>query len=590
MTNQQDIEPPLLHFDFYDHQGVHQPVCFTNPVQVVAATRVDEVQQVLHLVQRAVDRGCYAAGFVSYEAAPAFDPAFVVQSNNRLPLAWFGLFEAPTPLFPPTKGAFHLSDWTPDVRESEFADRIAAIRSAIERGDTYQVNYTLRLHAQCKGDDWALYQHLYRAQQANYCAYLNLGRYRILSVSPELFFRWDGQQLMTRPMKGTMPRGRWPDEDRVYAAQLAVSEKDRAENLMIVDLLRNDIGRVAAIGSVQVPELFTVERYPTVWQMTSTITAESYPDTTLNDIMTALFPCGSITGAPKISTMQYIATLENSPRDVYCGAIGYIAPGNQTVFNVAIRTMLLDTQTNWAVYGVGSGITWDSTATGEYAEVQTKAALLTEPQPVFELLETLLLDHGTYTLLDRHLQRLSDSSAYFGIPLVLDTIHGSLMRYAQRYQNEMRRVRLLVARDGTPRIESTPYQPLPDTPQPVALAYTPISSKDRFLYHKTTHRAVYDTHRSAHTDVFDVLLWNQADELTEFTIGNLVLELDDRRWTPPQHCGLLAGVLRGELIAQGAIHERVLTRADLAQATRIWLINSVRGWVRVYFMNLMKNG
>lgn len=590
MTNQQDIEPPLLHFDFYDHQGVHQPVCFTNPVQVVAATRVDEVQQVLRLVQRAVDQGFYAAGFVSYEAAPAFDPAFMVQNNNRLPLAWFGLFEAPTSPPTPSNSAFHLSDWTPDVSESEFAGRIATIRSAIERGDTYQVNYTLRLHAQCKGDDWALYQHLYRAQQANYCAYLNLGRYRILSVSPELFFRWDGQQLMTRPMKGTMPRGRWPDEDRVYAAQLAVSEKDRAENLMIVDLLRNDTGRVAAIGSVQVPDLFTVERYPTVWQMTSTITAETHPGTTLNDIMTALFPCGSITGAPKISTMQYIAELENSPRDVYCGAIGYLAPGNQAVFNVAIRTVLLDTQMNRAVYGVGSGITWDSTATGEYAEVQTKAALLTEPQPVFELLETLLLDHGTYALLERHLQRLSGSSAYFGIPLTLDMIREALIQHAQRYRNEMWRVRLLVARDGRPHIESTPYQPLPDTPQPVALAHTPVSNKDRFLYHKTTHRTVYETHRSAHADMFDVLLWNEAGELTEFMIGNLVIELDNQRWTPPRHCGLLAGVMRAELLAQGAIHERVLTRTDLAQATRIWLINSVRGWVSVYFTNSMKSG
>ncbi|MEM8531727.1 MAG: aminodeoxychorismate synthase component I [Chloroflexota bacterium] len=590
MTHHQAIEAPLLHFDFYDHQGVHQPVCFTNPVQVIAATEIEEVQSVLRLVQRAVDKGFYAAGFVSYEAAPAFDSAFVVRTGNQLPLAWFGLFEAPTPLLQPTNDAFHLSNWTPDVRESEFADRIAAIRSAIERGDTYQVNYTLRLHAQFEGDDWALYQHLYRAQQAHYCAYLNLGRYRILSVSPELFFRWDGAQLMTRPMKGTMPRGRWLEEDKVYAAQLAASEKDRAENLMIVDLLRNDIGRVAAIGSVQVPELFTVERYPTVWQMTSTITAETHPDTTLNDIMTALFPCGSITGAPKISTMQYIAELENSPRDVYCGAIGYMAPGNQAVFNVAIRTVLLDTQTNQAVYGVGSGITWDSTATGEYAEVQTKAALLTEPQPMFELLETLLLDHGNYTLLDRHLQRLSDSAEYFGIPLTPDTVRKSLVEYAQKYQNEMRRVRLLMARDGTPRLESTPYQPLPDTPQPVALAHTLVSSKDRFLYHKTTHRVAYEIHRSAHTDVFDVLLWNEAGELTEFTIGNVVLELDDCRWTPPQHCGLLAGVMRGELLAQGVIYERVLTQADLAQAKRIWLINSVRGWVPVYFINLMKNG
>ncbi|MBC8077362.1 MAG: bifunctional anthranilate synthase component I family protein/class IV aminotransferase, partial [Chloroflexales bacterium] len=431
------------------------------------------------------------------------------------------------------------------------------------------------------GDALALYRQLSTAQPADYRAYLDNGDYRILSLSPELFFGWDGDQIMTRPMKGTARRGRWLAEDEARAAALLASEKERAENLMIVDLLRNDIGRVAEIGSVRVPQLFAAERYPTVWQLTSTVSARTRPATTLEDVFAALFPCGSVTGAPKVSTMRLIAALEDTPRGVYCGAIGLIEPGGAATFNVAIRTVQLDAATGAANYGVGGGITWDSTAAGEYAEVRAKAALLGTRWPTFALLETLRLEGGRYTLLDRHLARLADSARYFDFQFDIKDARAALDVHAGEHAHEVRRVRLLLAQGGAVRVESAPLQPLPPEPLPVALTHTPVSSDDRFLFHKTTQRATYDALRANAPDAFDVLLWNERGELTEFTIGNLVLELEGRRYTPPLSSGLLAGTMRAELLETGQIAERVLLREDLARATGVWLVNSVRGWMRV---------
>lgn len=385
-------EFPLLLFDFADAQGRPQRLCFREPVQVIAAHTSAEVRPALDVVAAAARAGRYAAGFVAYEAAPAFEPAFRVHPpTNDLPLLWFGIFDAPQPAPAFAPGPFALSEWQPTVSRPAYAAAIGAVREAIARGDTYQANYTMRLRAQFSGDDLAFYEQLRAAQAASYSAYLNLGRYRILSASPELFFHWDGAQLTSRPMKGTAPRGRWPAEDEELAAWLAASEKNRAENLMIVDLLRNDIGRVAQVGSVAVPALFAIERYRTVHQMTSTITAQTRPGTDLAGLFGALFPCGSITGAPKIETMKLLAELEDTPRGVYCGAIGLVAPGGSATFNVAIRTVTLDMESGAAEYGVGGGITWDSTAADEYAEALLKAAPLRERWPAFALLETLRL-------------------------------------------------------------------------------------------------------------------------------------------------------------------------------------------------------
>jgi para-aminobenzoate synthetase/4-amino-4-deoxychorismate lyase len=458
------------------------------------------------------------------------------------------------------------------------------VHEAIARGDTYQVNYTFKLRARFEGDDFAFYERLLAAQRTRYGIYLDTGRFRVLSASPELFFRRRGRRIVARPMKGTSARGRWHEEDDTHAARLASSAKERAENLMIVDLLRNDIGRIAEFGTVFVPELFRVERYPTVLQMTSTVEGTLGVGTTLEDIFAALFPCGSVTGTPKVSTMKLIAALEDSPRGVYCGACGFVAPGGDAAFNVAIRTVVIDAQSGAAEYGVGGGVTWDSTAQGEYAEALAKASLLAEEPDAFELLETMLLAGGKYGLLEEHLARIAESASYFDFTLSTVRVREALAEHARHYPTGTRRARLLVSADGRVRVESEELSLKPEAEvRPVALAKTPVSRDERFLYHKTTRRRVYEERRAEHPQAFDVLLWNEEGELTEFTNGNVVLELSGGRWTPPRECGLLAGTFRAGLIRRGEVAECVLTRDDLARASRCWLVNSVRGWVEVSF-------
>ena len=597
---------PWLRFDFHpdvsdaDARSVNMssgPLVFTRPSQIIVARRVDEVLPALCRVQEAVGMGNYAAGYVGYEAAPAFDPAMLVQSatlTSDFPLLWFGIFAHPhsePERFPLPGAALEpepLSEWTPSATRTQYDHNIDAIREAIARGETYQVNYTLRLRMRDIGNHYGWYARLLRAQQARYGAYLDTGRYRILSASPELFFHRQGTRIVTRPMKGTMARGRWLEEDEERARELAHSAKNRAENIMIVDLLRNDLGRIASPGSVQVSELFALERYPTVWQMTSTVEAAIPATTTISEIFGALFPCGSVTGAPKIQTMRHIAALEDSPRQVYCGAIGLIAPDGTATFNVAIRTLLADTQTQTAEYGVGGGITWDSTAGDEYAELLAKAAVLQADMPEFDLLETLRLENGNIRTQDAHLRRLRDSATYFGFPDAGKAAKKALYQLARQHMRGTWRVRLRVSMIGEVSTEIFPLEPNREEALPVMLAESAVASTNRFLYHKTTRREVYAAHRRAIEErggeIYDVLLWNERGELTEFTTGNLVMWLDYNFWTPPRDCGLLAGVARAESLREGTIHERILTRDDLSRAQGIWLINSVRGWLPVNFV------
>jgi para-aminobenzoate synthetase/4-amino-4-deoxychorismate lyase len=593
---------PTAVIDFEEDCGPRGRFRFENPVEVIAAEAPEEVCPALRRVERAAARGLYAAGFVSYEAAPAFDRALRVRPKSEVPLLWFALFDAPAALeddipedSPPCGRDFQLSTWEPSVGRDTYGRSVAAVREAIARGDTYQVNYTFKLRALFRGDDFAFYERLRAAQRTRYGAYLNAGRFRVLSASPELFFRRAGRRIVTRPMKGTAARGRWAEEDEGIAARLSSSEKERAENLMIVDLLRNDVGRVAEVGSVRVPELFRVERYPTVFQLTSTVEGLLREGTTLEDVFAALFPCGSVTGAPKVSTTKLIAALEDSPRGVYCGAVGVVAPGGRAAFNVAIRTVVVDALKGEAEYGIGGGVTWDSTAEGEYAEALDKARLLSEGGGDFELLETLRLEGGEYALLEEHIARLTESAAYFDFHVSHVGVRGALAAHAESHTSGARRVRLLVSAEGGVRVESEALEGSPACAESpagaqrlagaltVALARTPVSRADRFLCHKTTRRKLYDERRAERPGAFDVLLWNEEGELTEFTNGNLVVELDGRRWTPPRECGLLSGTFRAVLLRRGEAAERVLRREDLARASRCWLVNSVRGWVEVAF-------
>ncbi|NEY21071.1 aminodeoxychorismate synthase component I [Bacillus ginsengihumi] len=582
MTVKEIHRNPLLLFEFMNEKGEQSPILFTQPTNIIVAYTIDEVLPCMLKIQEAVADGFFAAGYVSYEAAPAFDASYHVRPDHQLPLLWFGIFQESS-VYERTEsqGSYKVSEWKPSIYGDQYHDGILKIKEAIRQGDTYQVNFTTRMHAHFEGDDFSFYQKLAKDQDSNYCAYLNIGDYRILSASPELFFRWDGKKITTKPMKGTTARGKTRKEDEENATWLFHSEKNRAENIMIVDLLRNDLGNIAKTGTVKVEKLFDIEQYPTVLQMTSTITAMTKENTSITDIFSALFPCGSITGAPKISTMRLISELEDSPREVYCGAIGYIRPQGEAVFNVPIRTVTIDAENGHAVYGVGGGITWDSTTKDEYDEIVTKASLLTVERPTFDLLESLKLDNGIYLLLDRHLNRLYDSAQYFHFHVRIDHIKKSLMDYADNHRKGTFKVRLVVSKDGSHTITGEPIKPF-HGPLIVALAREPIDEDHPFLYHKTTNRDVYNHFKTKlEPSLFDVVLWNKKGELTEFINGNLVLEIQDEFFTPKITSGLLAGTFREELIHEGKIKERVLTKQDLLNCSSIWFINSVREWVNV---------
>ena len=555
---------------------------FHEPCEVVRADRVDQVIPGLRHVDRMVrERGLYAAGFISYEAAPAFDVALDVHPLSSFPLLWFGLYSQPEVIQLPTRDSnsnYTLGDWSPSVTRQEYDRAIAQVKEHLARGETYQVNYSYRLRAPFSGDAWEFFLRLVRAQQADYTAYVEADEFTICSASPELFFHLEGNQFTGRPMKGTADRGRTLAEDNAMAEWLRYSEKNRAENVMIVDMIRNDVGRVARVGSVRVPSLFDVERYPTLWQMTSTVTATT--DASLTDLMTALFPCASITGAPKPRTMQIIRRLETTARRIYTGCIGFITPDRKVQFNVAIRTVLIDKKTGQAEYGVGGGIVWDSVTGEEYVECQTKAKVLTAKRTELSLLETMLwTPEEGYFLLSYHRRRLRESAAYFGIPVDMEGVQEGLAAEAASFPSEPHRVRLLVAQDGRITCQAVPLSGA--TLPPVArlkLAPTPVDSSDPFLYHKTTHRRVYDAARASCPDCDDVLLWNERGEITETCIANVVVELGGELVTPPVECGLLPGTFRTYLLDQGRVREDIITLDAVKRCTRLYVVNSVRKW------------
>ena len=592
---------------------------FAAPKAVLRAERAEEVPALLREVEAATAAGLWAVGFVAYEAAAGFDPALVTRGaaaggEAAVPPAWFALFAEPRPEEgprPAAAGALPAPRLRPTLSDAAYLAGVEAIRAAIARGDTYQANLSYRLRGSLAGgpEPPALFAALDRSQPSPYAAYLELGRQAVCSVSPELFFERRGPHLLCRPMKGTAPRGRTAAEDRELAATLRRSPKERAENLMIVDMVRNDLGRIARPGSVSVRSLFDVTRYPTVHQMTSDVEAETGAG--LAEVFGALFPSASVTGAPKVRTMEILAGLETSPRGVYTGAVGWVAPGGDARFNVAIRTAWIDRGARapwaeaaeapgdeggggpWLEYGIGGGIVWDSVPERELAETRTKALVLTagrvEP---FRLLETLLWRPGAgYVLLERHLERLAGSAEYFEFPLDLGEVERRLAELDRSLRGRgatgetgprRHRVRLLVDPAGAVSVEASPLERT-RRPWRVALAAEPVDPGDPFLRHKTTRREVYERAlaeaRRRRPGLDDVLLRSPAGELTESTLANLVLRLDGELLTPPAGAGLLPGTLRAELLARGRIREATLTLADLARADGVYLINSLRGWI-----------
>lgn len=590
MVNQYEMTPPGPPSVLIRNPDRNSWYFFNGPGRVLSAADHAGVIPLLREVEEAVEtQGLFAAGFLSYEASPAFDAALRTHPPDEFPLAWFLLSSSWTEIddagLPAPPGEGEPLCWTPTVTEDEYRAAVRYIRDRIAEGDTYQVNYSYRLRSAFTGDPFALFRRMAGAQNTPWCAYLNTGRFAICSASPELFFRLNGRTLTSRPMKGTAPRGLTNEDDRKCGERLRLSEKDRAENVMIVDMMRNDIGRVARTGTVRVPELFALEKYPTVWQLTSTVQGET--DAGVADLLCALFPAASITGAPKPATMEIIRDLESTPRRIYTGAIGTVFPGKKATFSVAIRTALVDRQASSAEFGVGGGIVWKSTEEGEFAESRIKASVIIDAHPEFSLLETLLWSpREGYVFLEEHLLRMAESAEYFSFPFKTETAKARLSELSRSLRSLAHKVRLLADREGRVTTESETWIPPGTDALPVVrLARKSVDSSDRFLYHKTTHRLVYVRAKSGIEECDDVILWNERGEVTESTIANLVAEVDGRLVTPPVSSGLLPGVYRRRMLEEGTVREGVLIRADLARAARVFLMNSVRGMYEVKMLN-----
>ncbi|MDN5857293.1 MAG: chorismate-binding protein [Pseudonocardia sp.] len=565
----------------FDDMRSGRALCFTGPRDVQVAWRVDEVVDVLAEVDRRTAAGAWAVGMVAYEAAGGLDPALTTRPPaDGLPLAWFAVCAAPAAVAPVTPGDSRGWEWTPNWDGQRYGRAVAAVQARIAAGDTYQVNLTSRLRAPMGDDPERLYAQLAHAQRGAHHAYVDMGRFTIVGASPELFFEWTGDRVRMRPMKGTARRGRTLAEDRGVVAALRASSKERAENIMIVDLVRNDLARIARTGSVSVTALCRPEQYETVHQLTSDVEARLLPGLGLVDVFRATFPSGSVTGAPKASSMGIIAELEDTPRGVYCGAVGFVAPPDAPVrarFSVAIRTVVADRERGSAGYGTGGGVTWGSDPAAEHAEAVAKTAVLAARPAQFHLIETLRYEPGPGPLrLELHLRRMADSAAYFGFAFRADDARAAVAE-ALRGHPAPARIRLTAHRDGRVAASVGPAPAVPAGPVRLALDPEPIDARECWPHHKTSRRAPYDARLARHA-ADDVLLVNERGEVTESCVANLAVLLDGRWWTPPVGSGCLPGVARGVLVAAGVLAERTITPADLAAAERLALVNSLRGW------------
>ena len=554
---------------------------FEQPLEVVFAEKVNAVLPALLKIEHAcVHHRMYAAGFLSYEAAPAFDAALKTQPPDGFPLLWFGLYdtarERTLEELRRAADSTPREHWGSSISAEQYGRVFERLQEHLRNGDIYQVNYTYRIRTRLQSDPFELFLRLAEGQRPPFGAYVDTGEWVICSASPELFFHRTGARIESRPMKGTAARGLWFEQDLEHARRLVESEKERSENVMIVDMVRNDLGRVARTGSVRAASLFDVERYPGVLQLTSTVTAET--DATLVDIMRALYPAASITGTPKARAMEIIADVECSPRRAYTGTIGFIDPGGRSQFSVAIRTVLVNRATGDAEYGVGGGIVADSNCADEWAESCIKSRALSASSQSFDLLETMLWkpDAG-YLLVGRHMRRLIQSADYFGFQLDLVDVQDRLARHAAGLPPEPHRVRLVASRHGAIDISSRPHDIDSGFP-PIALAASPIDRANPFLYHKTTNRVVYEDAIHTCPGFDDVLLYNDDGEVTESTIANFVIDAGGTLLTPPISSGLLPGTLRAHLLDANRIREKVITVQDVVDAAGCYLLNSVRGF------------
>ena len=552
--------------------GVRQ--IFTDTIKELKTKDIKEVKHLLAEVEAYQNQGYYAVGYVSYEAAPAFETKFEVIDGPLMSeyLLYFTIHESvQTEPIPLTYKPITLpKTWQELTSAEEYRAAIEHIHHHIRQGDTYQVNYTVQLQQNITADPFAIYNRLVVEQNAHYNAFIQHDDVSIISVSPELFFKKDGDGLTTRPMKGTTNRGLTTETDLKQAQWLAHDQKNRSENMMIVDLLRNDMNRISKIGSENVKSLCLVEQYSTIWQMTSTIETQLLPNSSLGDIFQALFPCGSITGAPKIATMAIIKDVEKQARGVYCGAIGILLPNGPTIFNVAIRTLQM--QGNKAIYGVGGGITWDSKWEAEYEETKQKSAVLYRQNPKFDLISTGRIHRGKLLFLKEHLNRLQESSRYFSYPFNKEEVQNQVEDLCQSLDFDTDyRLKMSLAKNGELTFEHNQLTGLADVFCQARLVEQTHPLDSPYTYFKTSYRP----HISL--EPHEQIYYNQKKELLETSIGNLVLKIEDQLYTPPVHLGLLNGIYRQSLIANNQVTERVLTLDNLKQAQAIYGCNAVRG-------------
>jgi len=571
-----DTTRPFVLFDDARPGGTAR--LFRAPKRIVRADRVDEVTDALAQLQAATRAGESVAGYMAYEAGAALVPGAPVRAGDG-PLLWFGVFDAadtidPADALPDPAGAW-IGPVAPKVAAQDYAARCAEILELIAAGDIYQANLTFAAAVPVVGDPLALYAAIRPRAAAGHGAVVWTGSDWLLSFSPELFFTVEGGRITARPMKGTATRDPDPARDRAAAQALASDSKQRAENLMIVDLMRNDLSRVGVAGSVRVPERFAVETYPSIHQLVSSVTADLAPGKDAVDALSALFPCGSITGAPKRRAMEAIDAVEQRARGIYTGSIGWIDGAGDASFNVAIRTLHLPAGGPQATLGLGSGVVADSVAEAEWHECLAKARFLDVAPAPIDLIETMAFDpHSGMPLLERHLARMTQSARALGFAFDRHATRNELQAATFRLR-EPSRVRLLLSRSGAIAVDVTP---LPDAlagPVDVAVAPLPLDRRDLRLAHKTSDRRFWPTPPPG---CFETIFVGEDGELTEGSFTSIFVGGGAQLLTPPLDRGLLPGVLRAELIARGEAVEMPLTLADLAQG--FYIGNAVRGLIR----------
>lgn len=572
-----------------------QSLLFEQPQYIIRADAPEDVADALAQLRKAMAAGRHAAGFFSYELGYVLEPklASLLPPNRKVPLLWFGVYAEPRSMTGaevqnwltteaignPSLGALAHS-WD----STAYLERFEEVQNKIRSGDIYQLNLTFKAKFNLQGSPLALYRDLRLKQRVAYGGLVDTGAITILSSSPELFIEQDGRVIETRPMKGTAPRAGTQADDEAVRQALAADIKSRAENLMIVDLMRNDLGRIAELGSVSVTDLFTVETFKTLHQMTSGVRAVLKDDITIDDVLRAIFPPGSITGAPKIRAMELISALETDPRGVYCGAIGYFAPDGEVLLNVAIRTAVID-RAGAGEMGIGSGVVADSDGNKEYAECLLKMKFLTDPVRHFELIETMLYDGAKgIWLRDGHMQRLANSASYFAFAYDEARVRDAIDAAIADAGGDRLRIRLLLDEDGKITVTTAPQ---PSAPVGTVMSYvisdTRLNSSDLFLYHKTTRRGLYDrewAHFSETLGSDEVIYLNERNELAEGSRTSIFVERGGKLLTPPLSAGVLPGVLRHSLLAERRATEAVLHLEDLNRADAVYLGNSVRGLVK----------